>query len=146
MKIPKLIIPLLIGTLICAGSNAQVADTIPHNPFKPDKEALRQQYLEKARSLRSIGIPLSVAGIVAWIVGAQGTLYHYDLFTGEGTGYVVLLATGIAATITGTVLMIRSGRYQSEAKFLLEEENLSQRSRLPIKGNLVSLGFVIPFK
>ena len=146
MKIPKPILLLLVGSLLFANCQAQVADTIPHHHFKPDKDALAQQYLDKARELRSIGIPLTVIGTIAWIVGAKGTYDHYDIFTGEGSGYVVCLGLGIGATITGTILMIRSGVYQSKAKFLLDSENLSQTSKLPIRGSLVSVRFANPLK
>jgi len=146
MKIPKPIIPLLAGCLLLAAAQAQVADTVSRHQFKPDKDALAQQYLEKARDFRAIGIPLTVVGTIAWIVGAKGVYDNYDLFTGEGSGYVVCLGLGIGATITGTVLMIRSGVYQSKARFLLDSENLSQASRLPIRGSLVSVGFAIPLK
>jgi hypothetical protein len=146
MKIPKPIFLLLAGVLIFANCKAQVADTISQHHFKPDKQALALEYQEKAKSFRSIGIPLTVAGTIAWIVGVQGSLKYYDLFTGEGSGYIVCLGLGIGATITGTILMIRSGYYQSKARFLLDTENISRVSKLPIKGNLVSLGFVIPLK
>ena len=146
MKIPKPIYLLLAGSLLFASAQAQVADTVSKHHFKPDKDALAQQYLEKARNLRAIGIPLAVVGTIGWVVGAKGTYDHYDLFTGEGSGYVICMGLGIGATITGTVLMIRSGVLRSKAKFLMDSENLSQYSKLPIRGSLVSIGIAIPLK
>ena len=146
MKIQKPLFLLFVGSLLFANGQAQVADTVSRHHFKPDKDALAQQYLEKARNLRAIGIPLAAVGTIAWVAGAKGTYDHYDFFTGEGSGYVICMGLGIGATISGIVLMIRSGVYQSKAKFLLDQENISQMSRLPIKGNLVSLRYVIPLK
>jgi hypothetical protein len=100
-------------------------------------------YLQKSKVLIPTGATILGAGIVAIIVGAVGTQKHYDLFTGEGSGYLVLWVFGISATATGIPLLIKGLVYHSKANLILINENVYRSSHLPVRSNIVSAGIAI---
>lgn len=100
-------------------------------------------YLQKSKVLIPTGAVLLGAGIAAIIGGAVGTYQHYDLFSGEGSGYLVLWVLGVSATATGIPLLIKGLVYHSKANLILINENVYHSSHLPIRSNIVSAGIAI---
>ncbi|MBS1948612.1 MAG: hypothetical protein JST47_12675 [Bacteroidetes bacterium] len=101
-------------------------------------------YLQKSKTLIPVGAVLLGAGIGATIGGVVGTFQHYDLFSGEGSGYLVLWITGIACVSTGIPILIKGFVYHSRANLILRDESLYRSYHLPIKVNVLSVGVAIP--
>ncbi len=138
-----LIFSLSILILIAPSLHAQ-DDSSYRQKLVPEK-VLRAHdfYLQKSKVLIPTGAVLLGAGIAAIIGGTVGTAQRYDIFTGQGSGYLLLGIFGIGATATGIPLLIKGLVYHSRANLILIKENVSKSSHLPIRSNLVSAGIAI---
>ena len=141
----KIILMFAISLCILQISTAQtIQDTT--TPKKITNQDLGIQYLEKGKQLKTTGFVVLGLGVAAWIGGAVGTYNNYDLFTGEGSGYVVLWSLGVGATVTGIVLLSRSHFYLHKAHVIMRNENISRSYHVPIKSNIASIGIAFSIK
>jgi len=141
----KIILMLVIFVCIHQISAAQTMQDTTF-PRKLSRQELQIQYLEKSKQLRTTGFVVMGLGVAAWVGGAIGTYNNYDLFTGEGSGYVVLFSAGVAATITGIVLLGRSHYYHHKAHLILNNEDISRTYHVPIKSNITSVGIAFSIR
>ncbi|HTQ65500.1 MAG TPA: hypothetical protein VMI12_11935 [Puia sp.] len=141
----KIISILAIFVCIHQISEAQtIQDTTAQR--KLTNRDLGIQYLEKSNQMRTTGFVVLGLGVAAWVGGAVGAYNHYDVFTGEGSGYIVLWGLGIGATVTGIVLLARSHSYLKKANLILRNENISRTYHVPIKSNIASIGIAFSIK
>jgi len=115
-------------------------------PAKMNNSQLSEQYFAKGRNFETIGFVLLGVGTAAGIGGYVGTLNHYDIFDGTGSGYVVLWLAGVGSAITGTVLLARGFHYKRKAKLVMHNENISYSYHVPIKSNVFSVGIAFNLK
>jgi hypothetical protein len=134
-------ITLLLLICICTDQilHAQVMkDSIPAHSMS--KNELGIQYLNKGKTLETAGFVLLGVGMAATIGGFYGTLNNYDLFSGSGSGYVILWAVGVGALATGIPVLINGFRYKRKAQLILHNENVFRTYHVPIKQNVFSVG------
>ncbi len=102
-------------------------------------------YLSKSKTLIPTGAVLMAVGAGAIIGGAVGTYQSYDLFTGEGTGYVILWVVGVASFATGIPLLVKGLVFHHKAKMILRAENLNHSFHVPGNANMITSGIAISF-
>ena len=107
---------------------------------------LAEQYVAKSRNRIALGSVLLGVGIAATIGGWIGTLNHYDVLDGTGSGYVALWLCGIGSAVSGTVLVATGFHLKRKAQLLLQNDNISKSYHVPIKSNIISLGVAFNLK
>ena len=116
----------------------EIKDSLAPNRVRSDKLSI--QYLNKGKSLETIGFVLIGAGMAATIGGFYGTRNNFNLFSGTGFGYVILWAVGVSALATGIPVLINGFRYKRKAQLVLHNENVFRTYHVPIKQNVFSVG------
>jgi hypothetical protein len=140
-------IVLVLLAYLCSAQliNAQeIKDSLAPAGVRNNK--LSMQYLDKGKSLETIGFVLIGTGMAATIGGFYGALNHYDIFSGSGSGYVILWAVGVSALATGIPVLVNGFRYKRKAQLVLHNENVFRTYHIPIKQNVFSVGIAFNLK
>jgi hypothetical protein len=125
--------------------HAQVLkDSFPANKIRENE--LSMKFNEKGKMLETTGFVLIGVGMAATIGGFYGALNNYDLFSGEGSGYVILWAAGVVAFSTGIPVLIHGFHCKRKARLVLHKDNLSRSYHVPIKANVFSIGIAFSIK
>ncbi|HXB43208.1 MAG TPA: hypothetical protein VNV85_04095 [Puia sp.] len=119
-------------------------DSLP--PNKMHANELSRQYFEKGKGLETAGFVLLGVGMAATIGGFYGTVNNYDLFTGHGSGYIVLWIVGVASLATGVPVLINGFHYKRKAHLILRHEDLSRNYHVPIKSSVLTVGIAFTIR
>jgi hypothetical protein len=141
----KIILSFAICLYAFQTSHAQVLkDSIRANRIHENE--LSTKFNEKGKMLETTGFVLIGAGMAATIGGFYGAMNNYDLFTGAGSGYVILWAVGVAAFSTGIPVLINGFHYKRKAHLVLRNDNISRSFHVPVKANVFSVGIAFSIK
>jgi hypothetical protein len=121
-----------------------IKDSIPTS--KMSNNELSMQYLHKGKGLVLAGFILTGVGVAATIVGSNGTRNHYNLFTGEGGGYLLLWGFGIGTIAAGIPITISGFLFKRKARLVLRNDNVFRDYHVPINANLLSVGIAVALK
>jgi len=109
-------------------------------------DSLSRKYFEKGERLQTTGLILLGVGLGIGIPGLIGTSNHYDVLTGQGSGYAFLFVAGLAATITSIPILITGAHYKRKANLVLHSDNISYTYHIPINANMYSAGIAISLR
>ncbi len=142
----QLLILLTISLLFINASNGQ--DSLPKTRYVylPEKVKDHDYYYNKSKTLIPTGYVLLGLGLGGTIGGAVGATDHYDIFSGEGSGYLILFVAGIGCLASSIPVLITGYHYKHRAKILLHQEHASSYYHIPVNANVYAVGIGISIR
>lgn len=136
----QLQILLTISLVFSMASNGQ--DSLPKTRYvyMPEKVKDHDYYYNKSKALIPTGYVLFGIGVGATIGGAVGATDHYNIFSGEGGGYLVLFVAGVGCLASSIPVLITGYHYKHRAKILMHQDHAANYYHIPVNANVYSVG------